>query len=419
MRVTQRFTMRFGIEREPSELENPEFWENYYKSFRTILDPIDPATGDKSHVQVDYTSSGVAALRLARTYHSRASAFPARVTVPMGTGWRNHYDRSLEVLTASRVRLHRANGEVLTLDAVGGAWVSSRPVGVLTATTGGWKYINHRNEIETYDGSGRLTTLTRDGAATSLIYDGAGRLWRAIDPFGRAMTFAFDGAGRVASATLPDGSSVGYGYDAWNNLNSVRFQDARVRYYLYENASFRNALTGITDEAGRRIATWGYDSSGQANMGYYGNNIDRVDVVYGPDRATSTDVFGVRRTRVYGTVAGRRVLLSIQTEASGARPATTWNFAYDANGNPQQAVTRTGEVRTHAFDNRGRAYSSTRANGTGAAQGTSTTWHSTFNTPVRRTAGGISTDYVVNAQGQVTQVTQTGGGLVFNCTKQR
>jgi RHS repeat-associated protein len=412
MRIDSMFNrMHFSIERERSELENIDFWENYYKSFRTLLDPIDPATGDKSHVQVDYASSGLGALRLARVYHSRTAAFPARITIPMGAGWRNHYDRSVEVVTGTRVRLHRASGDVLTLDAVGGSWVSSRPVGVLTAVADGWQYVNHRNVIENYDSTGRLTALSRHGAITTLQYDGSGRLWRAVDPFGRTLTFAYDGSGRINLATLPDGSSIGYGYDAWNNLVSTRFQDSSVRQYLYENASFRNALTGIVDEAGRRIATWGYDVAGQANMGYYGNGVDRVDVVYTANGATSTDAFGVRRTRVYGTIAGRRVLQSIQTEASGARPATTWNFSYDSNGNPLRTITRTGEIRDHLFDTRGRPVSSTRATGSSAAQSAQTSWHTAFQTPSRRSAGGTVIDYGVNVHGEVTQATQSGGGL--------
>src|SRR5262249_51470249 len=76
-------------------------------------DPIDVRLADKVHVQVDYLSGGASPLRMARVYHSNAAVNAARMTVPMGTGWHMFYDRSLQVISASQVRLHRANGRTL------------------------------------------------------------------------------------------------------------------------------------------------------------------------------------------------------------------------------------------------------------------------------------------------------------------
>ena len=262
-----------------------------------VHDPIDLRLADKVHVQVDYRSGGAAPLRLARSYHSNASAYPARVTMPIGTGWRTHYDRSLQVLSASLVRLHRANGQTMDLSFNGSTWVSSLPVGVLTQIAGGWQYINHRDVTETYDTTGRLSSLTDAGHVTTMQYDGSSRLIRVANPFGRALDFAYDGAGRVATVTLPGGSTLGYTYGSSNNLIAIRFADNSTRQYAYEDARFANALTGIVDESGRRRLTWAYDTAGRPNYGTYGSGVNSVSVVYNGSQVTTTDARGTQRTR--------------------------------------------------------------------------------------------------------------------------
>ena len=63
---------------------------------------------------------------------------------------------------------------------------------------------------------------------------------------------------------MPDGGIYAYAYDANNNLISVTHPDGGVRQYVYGNASFPNALTGIIDENGKRYASWTYDAQGRA-----------------------------------------------------------------------------------------------------------------------------------------------------------
>ena len=62
----------------------------------------------------------------------------------------------------------------------------------------------------------------------------------------------------------PDGP-FSYSYDTNGNLTKVTKPDTYTIQYEYENATYVNALTGITDEKGVRYATFGYDSSGRAN----------------------------------------------------------------------------------------------------------------------------------------------------------
>src|SRR5258706_2984205 len=130
--------------------------------------------------------------------------------------------------------------------------------------------------------------MAKSGQVTSLLYDGSGRLVAVVNAFGRQLTFAYDGAGRLANVTLPDGSSLAYSYDGPGNLAGVRFADGSLRQYAYENPTFPSALTGVIDESGRRRVTWGYDSSGQPNQGYYGNGLNGVSIPYHGHQGTPT-----------------------------------------------------------------------------------------------------------------------------------
>ena len=360
------------------------------------------------HVQIDYLGAGAAPLRLARSYHSNLSAFPAAVTIGMGTGWRSYYDRSVQVLSATQVRLHRANGRTLDFNLSAGLWSSVMPGGTLNAVGGSWQYVNHHDGIELYSSTGRLLSMATAGLLTTMQYDTSNRLIRVANPFGRALNLAYDAANRVATVTLPNGSTLGYTYDGSNNLVGTRFADNSVRQYAYENASYPNALTGVIDESGKRRLTWGYDSAGRPNMGYYGSGVDRVDIVYSGNTVTTTDARGTLRTRNFGSMGSRRVLTSIQTAATSDSPATGWSFSYDGNGNPSQLTSRSGEVRQFQSDGKARTLSRTRAAGTGLALASQATWHPVFRKATQVVALGITRNTSLDMHGRIIGVSDIG-----------
>ena len=379
------------------------------KTFKPIGDPIDVAAADKTHVQVDYLSLGANPIRMARSYHSNAAENPANVTVPMGAGWHMFYDRSLQQLSSSAIRLHRANGSVVDFTYNGSTWLSAISAGVLAPVSGGWAYYNLRDTIETYDANGRLIGMSDEGLITQLQYDANGRLASVHNAFGRSLTFAYDGSGRVATVGLPDATHLSYGYDGAGNLASITFNDGSVRQYVYENSSYPHALTGVVDESGRRSLTWSYDSAGRPNGSFYGANQNPTTISYNGSQVVTTDARGTQRIRNVAIVNGQSVVTSAQTAATANSAATSWNFAFDAAGNLQSAVTRTGETQQFSMDSRGREVSSTRAVGTSVATTSTTTWHPTFNIPTQTVANGVTTNNTIDAFGHVTQTTQASG----------
>ena len=112
-----------------------------------------------------------------------------------------------------------------------------------------------------YGDSGTLSAITtRAGLSTALSYDApGGRVTTVTGPFGHKLKFAYDASNRVTQMIAPDGGVYVYAYDGNNNLISVTHPDGSQRRYLYGNASFPNALTGIVDEDGNQFAAWSYD----------------------------------------------------------------------------------------------------------------------------------------------------------------
>lgn len=398
-----------GMDRGPNG--NPHMGgKNAYWWMPQVQDPIDLTTADKGHVQVDYLSVGASAVRLARVYHSNLSYFNAQVTVPMGTGWRMFYDRSVQVVSASQVRMHRANGRAIDFTWNGAAWVSGEPVGQLGSIVGGWTYINERDVVETYNSAGRLLTMTSAGHATTLQYDGSNRLWRVVNPFGRAISFSYDNSGRVSTVTLPSGGALVYGYGSNNNLISVRFADNSVRQYVYENAGYPNALTGVIDESNRRTVTWSYDTQGRPNGGYYGDNVDPLSVQYGSGIVTTTDARNTQRVRYVSAVAGKPAITAIQTLATADSSTTGWSVTYAATGVPSRITSRTGEIIDIQSDGRGLTTSVARASGSASSINTNTTWHPTWRKPQQVTAAGVTFNNSIDSAGRMVQTTRSAPG---------
>ncbi len=232
------------------------------------------------------------------------------------------------------MRLHRANGRTLDFSWNGVGWQSAVVAGALTRLPDGWTYLNERDVSENYDNGGRLTGLSTGGLVTVVQYDASGRLWRVANPFGRAITFAYDGAGRVGTVTRPDGNTLGYAYDARGNFASVRFADNAARQYVYDNVSFPSALTGVVDESGRRRLTWTYDGAGRPNGGWYGSNVNAVNIQYNAGAVTIADARGATRVRVLTTAGGRPVVSIIQTVATVDSAATGWTINHDGTYPP-------------------------------------------------------------------------------------
>jgi YD repeat-containing protein len=175
------------------------------------------------------------------------------------------------------VYAYRPDGKTLYFKQVNGQFVADADVAdrlvQLVDGSGnitGWKYTNAANdEVETYNASGTLTSLTsRSGLTQTLAYNSGGQLATVADAFGRTLSLAYDTSGRLATLTDPAGGTYTYAYTSVNDVSSVTGPEGTVRTYLYNeaadlpvNSNQPYVLTGIVDESNTRFATFQYDYS--------------------------------------------------------------------------------------------------------------------------------------------------------------
>ena len=380
--------------------------------------PINAGTGNKFQVETDFVGGAATRLALTRSYNSQdatASAF--------GVGWHSTWHRGLAV-SGPTVAVTRGDGRKDTFSGHSGVWTADPDVtSVLTPVpaTGpqtGWKLVRDDDSVERYTADGLLISVTtREGLATTLAYDANRQLTTVTGPFGHQLAFAYDASGLVRQMTTLDGQTYAYAYDGNNNLVSVTYPDQTVRRYVYENASFPNALTGIVDELGNRFATYGYDNLGRATTTQHAGGAELTTVAYNADgTSTVTDALGNAHT------------YALQTQFSMVKPAAVTGapvpnagaqaYTYDANGFVASRTDFNGNVTAYTRDARGLELSRTEAQGTPQARTVMTAWHPAFHLPTRITepsgvagVNRVTTSSYDAAQGTLLQKTVAAGSL--------
>ena len=102
--------------------------------------------------------------------------------------------------------------------------------------------------------------------------------------------------------------------------------------YLYENANYPYALTGITDENGNRYATWGYDATGRGILSQLSGAVNYTSVYY--DDTTGNRVvkgpLGIVETYKFTPLQGVPKVTEIDRAANSPVASATETFAYDS-----------------------------------------------------------------------------------------
>lgn len=384
-----------------------------------VAEPINTAGGNKYQAFVDYAAPGRSPLRFVRHYDSKMP-----VAGSLGRHWRHNYDRIIESISATVVKLRRPDGHQFSFSQVNGVWKAQGPSylrlrEVVLGETGlaGWQVATSRDETETYSADGRLRRIdSRGGLTQSLTYDANGRLSRVTDSFGRQLQFGYDDQGRLSSVTDPAGGVFEYAYDAQGNLSQVAYPDERTASYLYQNPAFPHALTAVVDGRGRVIDTTFYDAKGRATRNFQGTGTGRVDIAYGDDNTSTgiTDAYNTGRSFTYQLIQGVMKTTGLSRNCPTCNSVAR-SIERDANGNVTARTDYNGIRTTYTFDTtRNLETSRTEAVGTPDARTITTEWHATFNVPTRITEPGRTIDLAYDEAGNVTQmqVTDTASGEV-------
>lgn len=382
--------------------------------------PVNVTIGNKVETVTDYRSAGPDQLVLSRTYNSQG-----RWPSVLGYGWQTNFDRKV-VNSYGSVVVARPDGRLLSF-AGSGPWTSQNTdvdgrLGGDGATV--WTFTDTDDTVETFDyASGRLLSIrTRSGYEQVLAYDAAGAPTSVTDSHGRQLTFSVvDGV--LRSVTDPDGRVITYSYDQAvisrdNRLIQVvpPGSAAGVRY-LYEDATYPFALTGIVDESGTRFASWTYDAQLRVVSSQHAGGAEATTLSYGqsaPGIGTVlvTNALGRQATYTFTKSAGTGRLTTMTETGGTETPATAVRFTYDSRGYLASRTDENGVRSEFTNDSRGLVLTRTDAAGTILARTTTFTWDSSFHLPLRIAEPGRTSDFAYDLSGRLLErkVTDTATG---------
>ncbi|WP_308366727.1 MULTISPECIES: DUF6531 domain-containing protein [unclassified Microbulbifer] len=259
--------------------------------------------------------------------------------------------------------------------------------------------------IEKYDTAGRILRVENEqGKGITYTYDGNGIQQESIaDDNGNSVVLTYTD-GKLTQITRNDGTVYGFSYSGSGLLQSITFPGSASpqRGFRYEDSRFPNALTGVTDEAGKVYSTFAYDDQGRAIRTEHNGSAESVDVEYvDANTRRLTNALGKKTTYHYADVSGVKRITSIDDEASANCAAANKGYTYDSNGFVASETDWEGNVTTYTRDNLGRELTRTEAAGTPSARTITTEWHPEFNVPAKVTTPESVTDYSYDSSGHL------------------
>jgi YD repeat-containing protein len=353
---------------------------------------------------------------------SNAGGFvsPPVLSEPNGIG-------SLQAAQLRTMTVSRADGRVIMFDGSTGAWKADNDVnsqllelkdsfGVRT----GWRYTEASDETDEFDAQGRLIRVSDTaGNFETLTYLSSGLLDRVTDRYGRFLQFSYDTSGWISSIQVPGNRTLNYSYDNEGHLVSVIYVGAAgatagadaSKTYHYESLPelTRWSLTGITDEANNRYATFAYDSTGRAISSEHAGGVDKVTIEFDalgtgghrvlryrntPTAVSATEEFGFA-----GTTAGVNSFTSYLQPAGAGSAAVSRSRSLDSNGNVNIETDFKGATTTRTFDTlRNLETKRVESSASASARTISTQWHPHWRKVVRQAQAKQIATYVYQGQ---------------------
>ena len=315
----------------------------------------------------------------------------------------------------------------------------------------GWKVYNASDDShEFYNNTGSLIKIvSRNGNAKLLTYSDASTpisiapapdlLIEVKNTHNSSIKFTYDANGKMVTMSDPAGGLYKYAYDENTsivlpggrlpgNLTSIIFPDGKRKLYWYNeqdktsNTDQPYALTGITDENGRRFATFQYNSTGQAISTEHANGVNKYTFLYPAlkEKSVVTDPLGTTRNYYYGSVLGKTIQTGQDQPSGSGCAAAASSVTYDGNGNISSRRDFNGVFTLYNYD-LSRNLEAMRAEAAGTANGrtTSTEWHPTYRLPVRIAEPSLLTTLTYDLSGNLLTrtlqpTTDATGGNGFN-----
>jgi YD repeat-containing protein len=377
-----------------------------------VADPVYPGNGAVTLTEADFVSGDDIPMLFTRTYRSRSLGNSATA---MGPVWFHSWQRNLGLANAnnggaSKVLAYRENGEPVTFNWSAGTWRTAGFTGLALAQNGsGWTLTDLKTDtVESYSAQGvLLSESTKTGFVRTLTYGSSGLLTTITQHAAGTdanndvtLRLDYDDKNRLSRLNDPLGRMTQYGYDANGNLVSVTWPDGYAHRYVYDDARFKNSLTGEVDEAGNRIATWSYDAQGRAVAVSHPNAAQNAQFAYNTGSTVITGRKGAT-TLSMSSIGG--VLRPTGTTSAAGNS----NSAWDASGNLLKDVDANGGSTEYSYDDTGRPVRATVKNASGTSISTIRYADTTSLRPSMIASPKLMQSFVYDANGNTTGVSET------------
>lgn len=356
--------------------------------------PCNAANGNKFQREIDF-AGGPGKPSFVRTYNSMDLTDGAR----MGVGWTHNHAKRIIVKAGPTVLVVRDSGQVLTFNKVAAVWTADADVTQQLQQDGsGFTLLAQDGSKEHYTVEGLMDSATDvAGLVTTYTYTG-NQLTTITGPFGHRLTIGWAN-GDIGRLTMPDGRMTNYSVNAASgNLISATTPDANVRTYLYEDSTFKHAMTGVVDENAVRLSTYAYDAAtGKAILTEHAGGADRYALNYGGASTSFTDGDGYTKTASFSNILGMNRVTGVTSNSDGSQ----WTQTFDAAGNVLSRTDESGSTTGFGYDAMNRLTS--RTDGAGSAQARTT--GITYADAWKALVGTINEPSVVSGQSRSTVFT--------------
>ncbi|MDG9926508.1 MULTISPECIES: DUF6531 domain-containing protein [unclassified Pseudomonas] len=355
-----------------------------------MFNPIDVSTGEKLESGVDLAGAG---LPVARYYSSRSGL------------WRHQFSHRLQK-SGNRIWIRQPSGSDVSFLVEEGESSVANHLGKLSISESGYVYIARAGDIYDFDALGNLLKIQPPHGLPFIIYRHLnGKL--KVSQGDRYVDMEQDANGQPIKVSSSAGDTIEYSYAPGLIANKlIKVEVTRggveeVTEFLYENAAFPSALTGMVDPRGVRYATWHYDSQGRAISSEHAGQADRGEIAYNQDGTVSvTNELGKVAVYQLQTIGGVRHITSIQGEPSANCPSSNSSFTYDNRGLLKTRTDNKGILTTYFYNDHGLEVSRTEAAGTPQARTVTTEWHPSLFLPVVVTEPSRIIRYQYDNQGR-------------------